>query len=163
MRLYDIDKALEEAIERAFDPETGELIDETAMEDIAALQLARDQKIEGIALWVKNLTAEAEALKKEKDAFAAREKAAKNKAERLKGYLAYALAGQKFKTDKVAISYRTSESVIFTDEIDIEQLPEEYLRRSAPELDKTAVKEALKAGEVIEGLALQKRQSIQIK
>lgn len=163
MRLYDIDKALEEAIERAFDPETGELIDETAMEDIAALQLARDQKIEGIALWVKNLTAEAEALKKEKDAFAAREKAAKNKAERLKGYLAYALAGQKFKTDKVAISYRTSEAVIFTDEIDIEQLPEEYIRRSAPELDKAAVKEALKAGEVIEGLALQKRQSIQIK
>lgn len=163
MRLYDIDKALEEAIERAFDPETGELISEDALAEVDELQEARDQKIEGVALWVKNLTAEAEALKREKDSFAAREKAAKNKAERLKGYLAYALAGQKFKTDKVAISYRTSESVIFTDDIDIEQLPEEYLRRSAPELDKAAVKEALKAGEVIEGLALQKRQSIQIK
>ena len=163
MRLYDIDKALEEAIEKAFDPETGELIDETAMEDIAALQLARDQKVEGIALWVKNLTAEAEALKREKDSFAAREKVAKNKAERLKGYLLWALNGEKFKTDKVAISYRTSESVVASEDLDVSKLDERYLRHPAPELDKTAVKEALKAGETIEGLHLEKRQSIQIK
>ena len=34
MRLYDIDKALEEAIERAFDPETGELISEDALAEV---------------------------------------------------------------------------------------------------------------------------------
>lgn len=163
MRLYDIDKGIEDAIERAFDPETGELINDEALEDLAALQLAREQKVEGIALWVKNLTAEAEALKHEKDAFAAREKATKNKAERLKGYLLWALQGEKFKTDKVAISYRTSEAVVATDELDVGKLDERYLRHPAPELDKTAVKEALKAGETIEGLSLEKRQTIQIK
>lgn len=93
MTLYEIDSALEAALEKAFDPETGELIDEAAFEQTEALQLARDAKIENVALWIKNLNSDAEALKAEKEAFAAREKAAKNKAESLKRWLAFALVG----------------------------------------------------------------------
>lgn len=163
MRLYDIDRGIEDAIERAFDPETGELIDEQALEELEALQVAREQKIEGVALWVKNLTAEADALEKEERVFAARKRAARNKVERLKSYLTASLSGEKFKTDKVSISYRSSESVAVSEALDVSSLDERYLRIPAPELDKTAVKEALKAGEVIEGLSLQKKVSIQIK
>ena len=52
MKLYEINAALEALV----DPETGELMDYDAFE---ALNLARDEKIEGMALWYKDMVAEA--------------------------------------------------------------------------------------------------------
>ncbi|MBR3238474.1 MAG: siphovirus Gp157 family protein [Oscillospiraceae bacterium] len=164
MRLYDIDTQLEAALEAAFDPETGEILDEEAMARVDELQLERDNKIEGVALWIKNLTAEAEALKKEKEAFAAREKAAKNKVERLKGWLAYALHGEKFKTDRTAISWRKSVALeVNEDAIDMQRLGPEFIKLPPPELNKTAIKDAIKEGAIIPGCQLVERQNIQIK
>lgn len=65
---------------------------------------------------MKNLLSDADAFKAEKDAFAEREKAARNKAENLKQWLSMALDGQKFSTSKVQISFRNSESVEIEDE-----------------------------------------------
>ena len=79
MKLYDID----EKILACVDQETGEIIDEEAL---AGLQLEKDRKIEGIACWVKDLTAEAKALKEEADNLKKRQKAAENKAESLKKF-----------------------------------------------------------------------------
>lgn len=42
-----------------FDPETGELMD---YEAFAPLHLEREEKVEGLALWVKDLTARAKAV-----------------------------------------------------------------------------------------------------
>lgn len=164
MTLYEIDSALEAALEKAFDPETGELIDEAAFEQTEALQLARDAKIENVALWIKNLNSDAEALKAEKEAFAAREKAAKNKAESLKRWLAFALAGEKFKTDRVVISWRSSEAVEYNPEkIDPDHMGPEFIKLPPVELNKTAIKAALKEGRDVPGFWLEKRQNIQIK
>lgn len=166
MTLYEIDSALEAALEKAFDPETGELIDEAAFEQTEALQLARDAKIENVALWIKNLNSDAEALKAEKEAFAAREKAAKNKAESLKRWLAFALAGEKFKTDRVAISYRTSEAVEIDDPANAYELMtinDAFVKLPAPEINKTAIKAALKEGAELPGVHLVQRSNIQIK
>lgn len=164
MRLYDIDMQLEAAIDAAFDPETGELLDEAAFERMEELQLARDAKIEGVALWVKNLTAEAEALEREEKAFAARKKAAKNKAESLKKWLGYALHGEKFKTDRTAISWRKSVALeVNEDAIDMQRLGPEFIKLPPPELNKTAIKDAIKEGAIIPGCQLVERQNIQIK
>ena len=140
------------------DEESGEITDWSAFE---ALQLARDEKIENIALYHKNLLAEAAALKAEEKSFADRRKRAENKADSLKRYLDTALQGKKFNTVKVAITYRKSTSV----EVDESKLPANWLREvpASYVVDKVEITKALKAGEAIEGAALVTKSLIQVK
>lgn len=163
MKLFDIDERLAACVKldesRVVDTESGEIID---LEAIAALEMERDKKIENLGCWYKNLLAEAEALKAQKNAFAEREKAKKAKAESLKGFLGRYLNGKKFETAKVAMSFCKSEAVEF-DAKCIGDVPEEFLKFKDPELDKVAVKKAIKAGETVPGCELVARQNLQIK
>ncbi|WP_293695986.1 siphovirus Gp157 family protein [uncultured Phascolarctobacterium sp.] len=163
MKLFDIDERLAACVKldesRVVDTESGEIID---LEAIAALEMERDKKIENLGCWYKNLLADAEALKVQKNAFAEREKAAKAKAESLRGFLGRYLNGKKFETAKVAMSFRKSEAVEF-DAKCIGDVPEEFLKFKDPELDKVAVKKAIKAGETVPGCELVQRQNLQIK
>ena len=153
MNLYEIDSEIMECV----DADTGEIFDE---ERFNALSIERDVKLENIACWIKNLKAEVEALKAEKDAFAKRQKSAENKMESLKNYLAAYLEGNKFETTKVKVSFRSSESVKVDD---IYKLPEEYIKYKEPDVDKVALKKALKEGKTFEGVQLVESQNIQIK
>lgn len=163
MKLFDIDERLAACVKldesRVVDTESGEIID---LEAIAALEMERDKKIENLGCWYKNLLSDAEALKAQKNAFAEREKAAKAKAESLRGFLGRYLNGKKFETAKVAMSFRKSEAVEF-DAKCIGDVPEEFLKFKDPELDKVAVKKAIKAGETVPGCELVARQNLQIK
>ena len=163
MKLFDIDERLAACVKldesRVVDTESGEIID---LEAIAALEMERDKKIENLGCWYKNLLAEAEALKAQKNAFAEREKAKKAKAESLKGFPGRYLNGKKFESAKVAMSFRKSEAVEF-DAKCIGDVPEEFLKFKDPELDKVAVKKAIKAGETVPGCELVARQNLQIK
>lgn len=163
MKLFDIDERLAACVKldesRVVDTESGEIID---LEAIAALEMERDKKIENLGCWYKNLLADAEALKAQKNAFAEREKAAKAKAESLRGFLGRYLNGKKFESAKVAMSFRKSEAVEF-DAKCIGDVPEEFLKFKDPELDKVAVKKAIKAGETVPGCELVARQNLQIK
>lgn len=153
MKLYEIDNAILECV----DNETGEILD---FDKLSELQLARDEKLESVALWIKNLNAEMAAYKAEKEAFAEREKRAKNKIESLKNYLVYALNGTPFDTTKVAVSFRKSESV----EVDENLVPKKWLKRSVSySPDKIGIKAAIKSGLKIKGCSLVKKQNIQIK
>ena len=153
MKLYEID----EAIMACIDAETGEVIDADKLDN---LTMERDAKIENVALWIKDLKAEAEALKAEKMAFAERQKVAENKIESLKKWLAYALDGQDYKSVRASVSFRTSESVEIDD---IYAVDENYLRYKEPEADKTAIKNAIKAGQEVAGATLVKSTSVIIK
>lgn len=150
--LYEINNAILECV----DMETGEILD---AEQLAALQMERSEKIENVALWYKNLLSDAAAYKAEKDAFAERERAAKAKAESLKQYLLSALAGEKYKSARVSISYRKSSSVVVDDLL---QLPQQFIKMN-PEPDKTAIKTAINSGEEVCGAHIENKQSIQIK
>ena len=154
MNLFQID---EEIMNCCIDTETGEVVNAEYLEQ---LQMDRDIKIENIACWIKNLQADAEALKAQKQAFADRQKATENKAESLKKYLSEYLGGQKFSTDKVAISFRKTSAV---NVIDMTKIPEEFLKYKDPEPDKTAIKNAIKAGAVVAGAEVVEGQSISIK
>lgn len=70
------------------------------------------------------------------------------------------LDGQKFSTDKVAISFRKTSSVNVTD---LTQIPDQYLKFADPTPDKTAIKNAIKDGVVIDGAEIVEGQSISIK
>lgn len=160
MNLYEINEKLQEAFEACVDQETGEIINEDVLEVFKQLQLDRDEKIENICLYIKNLLADANALKAEKDMFAKRQKCAENKAESLKGYLQKFLAGEKYKSDRAVVSYRKSEAVKVTD---LTKIPLEYMTMADPAPNKTAIKAALKKGEEIEGAELVTKQNMSIK
>lgn len=118
--LYEIDRAILDCI----DAETGEIIDANAL---AALSMERDEKIENVALWYKNLVSDAAQYKAEKDAFAAKEKAAKNKAESLKRFLDNALAGSSYKSPRVAVTFRKSEQIVVEDVYAVDERFLKYL------------------------------------
>ena len=141
--LYDIDAAILACV----DPETGEIFDP---EQLDALQMERAQKLEGVALWIKDLKAEAEAVKAEADKLNARKKAIDNKVESLKTWLLYALGGEKLKTARCNVYQTHSQKVVIDDEkamIDMlmsSPFGEKFLRMKEPEIDKNALKDSLK-------------------
>lgn len=158
MNLYEI----EQEIMSCVDMETGEVID---CEKLDALTMERDQKIENIALWVKNLEADAKAYKDEKDSFAQKQKVAENKAKSLKAYLSRFLAGTAYKSTKVNISFRASKAV---DVFNMDALMryddcDSYLKYADPTPDKTAIKNAIASGIEIPGCQIVENQNIQIK
>lgn len=158
MNLYEI----EQEIMSCVDEETGEVID---FEKLNALTLERDRKIESLALWVKNLKAEADAYKKEKDSFAQKQKSAENRAEQIKKYLSGYLNGTAFKSTRVSVSFRTSES---TEVFDLNALMgyddcDSYLKYKDPEPDKTAIKDAINSGIKLPGCRIVENNNIQIK
>lgn len=155
-KLYELINEIEN-FNFEIDEETGEILNVIALEE---LELERDIRIENLCLWVKNLRAEAEAYKNEMQSFQKRKKQAENKANSLEKYIEFALGGQKFKTDRVSVTYRKS-TVVECD--DLFKVPEEYLRYKVPELDKTAVKTALKDGKEIDGCTLIEKQNMSIK
>ena len=158
MTIYEIN----EEILNCIDLETGEIIDIDRLND---LQLERDAKIENVACWIKELKAEAEAIKTEKQTLAERQRVAENKAESLKKWLAYALQGEKFKTAKCSVSFRKSEVVEITDEglNNLMKEHDELLTYKAPEPNKKAIKDALKDGLSVQGVRLECNTSVIIR
>ena len=152
--LYQIDQAILECI----DLETGELIDPERLE---ALVMEKEQKIEGVALWVKNLQSDALAYKAEKEAFDKREKAALAKAESLKKWLAQILEGQKFSTARCAVSFRKSTKL----EVDNpDNLPKALMVETVTtKPDANAIKALLKNGMEVPGCRLIESLNTQIK
>lgn len=151
--LYEIEQAIMDCV----DLETGEIID---IEKLDQLQMDRDVKIENTALFIKNLLSDADQIREEEKKLADRRRVCENKAKNLKEYLSGFLGGEKFKTPRVAISYRKSKSV---DVQDITALPKEYLKYSEPTANKTEIKKAIEAGTAVPGCVLVENSNIQIK
>ena len=160
--LYEIDAAILAAV----DQETGEILD---AEKLDALQMEREQKLEGVALWIKDLKAEAEAVKAEADKLNARKKALDNKIDGLKNWLLYALNGEKLKTARCNVYQTHSQKLNVPDEpglisfLQTLEEPEKFLRFKDPELKKDDIKKALKEGTIIPGAALEETESVVIK
>lgn len=160
MKLFEINEAIERCVldgENVVDTETGEVLD---VETLDNLKMTFAEKAENIAMFIRNLDAEAAALKEQKNIFVARQKAAENKRDALKDYLAMCLQGKPFKTDRVKVTFRKSEAVKVTDQVSI---PDRYFYFADVKLDKTEVKKALKAGENVPGCVLEEKQNIQVK
>lgn len=155
MTLYEID----ERITSLIDPETGEIAD---YEEFEKLRMDREQKLENVGLWIKELKAEAAAIKAEIASQQERMKSAERKAERLEGYLEAALQGEKFSTPKVAVGYRKSTGVFIEDEVAFLRDHPEYARIKT-EIDRAAVKDELKKGAEISGAVLEERLNMTIK
>ena len=160
--LYEIDQEILDCV----DEETGEILD---TERLDALQMERETKLEGVALWIKDLRAESDAVKAEADKLNARKKALDNKIDGLKNWLLGALAGEKLKTPRCSVYQMHSQRLAVADEgklIDILQqmkTGDRFLRFQDPELRKDELKRALKDGLYLPGASLEETESVVIK
>ena len=160
MTLWEIDERISDILENGMhiDEETGEVF---LPEDLDLLSIERDEKIEGIALYVKNLKAEAEAIHTEIDRLKDREEYKKKKAERLIQYLSSALCGKKFETAKTSLSFRKSSVVQINNEL---LVPEEFMKvKTEKKPNKVAIAKSLKNGETVIGCEFVEKQNLQIK
>lgn len=165
MNLFNMNAEIANAmldIMASVDEETGE-VDAEVVARLDALQAARDTKLENLGLWIKQLEAEAQAIRSEETALAARRKAKEKMVERLKNYITSALQADeqtRFETPLVLFTFRRSEKV----EVEADKLPEQYFRQNvetSPDL--TAIKTAIKNGQRVAGAQLVIKQNLQIK
>jgi len=162
MNLFEINDAIQKCIvidDTVVDGETGEILDKDYLDSLA---MARDEKIENIAKWIKNLDSDIEQLKKQKDTFAKRQKQAECRRDSLKSYLSAFLNGNKWdcKDKSVTVSFRKSESVNIIDE---SKIPVDYLIMQEPKIDKAGIKKDIKEGMTVAGAELVTNNNIQIK
>lgn len=131
-----------------------------------------DIKAENIACYIKQLSGDVELLKKEKASIDRRKKAKENQLESMKRYLLECMKKTKrlkIETPKAKISVKNNqETSRFENEkafikMCMEKNLEEYLRYKDPEINKTAVKNALRSGEIVPGAQLERTQSLIIK
>lgn len=159
--LYELNGAVYEVLRGGlvFDEETGEvLFDEN---NIDALEMARNEKMEACALFIKDLEATAAAIKAEEKALQARRTAYEKRAQRLRDYLAYSMqewGDTRLETPRTVLSWRKSEAV----EVNEAELPREWYK-AVYSPDKAAIKAAIKAGEQVQGAQIVERQNLQIK
>lgn len=170
MNLYQINaeiEQLENAVEDGMliDEETGELL--TFEQALDQLHMMKTEKVENIALLIRNLDAESIALRAEEERFTKRRKAAEAKSERLRTYLLNALTREdgtteKVKTNRVHVSVRLSgPSVAFSDEA---LIPKEFkITKIECTPDKKQIKEVLSRGIEVPGAYLKRGRSIVIK
>lgn len=156
MRLYEIDAALEEALNRiSVDEETGEVTANPDLEAIAALQMERDKKLENVALFIKNAESDAAAIAAEVKALNDRKRVLENRATSAREWLKTALGGEKFATARTAITYRTNRDTTIID--DATQIPDEFfpIKKTDKTASKTLIKQAIKDGETVPGAHLE--------
>ena len=157
MTLFEIETAIGQALNNlTVDEETGEV---KGYEELEKLQADKQEKIENIGKYIINLGAEAKALEEQEKKFAKRKQSAKKKAEYLKGLLSLSLDGQAYKSTEIQISFRKSESLLIDD---IGLIGDDYITYE-PNVNKTALKAAIKAGEDIKGCHIETKNNIQVK
>lgn len=142
MTIFEIDAE----IEACWNPEL-ETFDQERFEDLVQ---ARDEKLEQLICFYKDVVAMSDAIKAEEDKLKERRQAEERKAERLKNYIEFALQGEKFKTAKAVVSYRKSKQVIVAEDfVKWAQANDrdDLLTYKEPTVSKTAVKAALESGE----------------
>lgn len=160
MKLYEIDEAIEDLMDR----ETGEISD---LEAFDALQMARQDKLEGVALYAKNLTSDIKALADEEKALHERRTVLEHKRERLERWLSTVLDGEQFSTARCDVRFRRSQALEITDERTLREWlamsAPSYLIAQDPKIDKAGIKDAVRAGAEIPCVELVTRQNIAIK
>lgn len=131
-----------------------------------------DEKAESIAIYYKQLLAEAKMLKAEKAAIAKRQSQKEKQAESLKTYLfksMQALGRQKIDMPRAVMSLKkNAPSLVIDDEISFVEWAEEHnldhlLKYSMPEVKKNDVKALCKKGEEIPFVHMESKQSLSIK
>ena len=154
MTIFEID----EKILNCIDVETGE-VDTDALD---ALQLERNNKIDNIIKWIKELRAEAAAISAEIDSLVKRLDSRAAKADRLTAYLETVLRGEEFRSASCEVRYRKSPAAVkIADEaVFLEKYPNFAKIKQAVSVDRVALKAAIKSGKEFDGAVLESKNNM---
>lgn len=172
-RLYDIADQFKELFDRYDDmidtEEAAEDIEQAWFDTLEGIEGEFECKAESVAQYIKELNAEAEAIKAEEKKLSARRKAKENAAIRMKDYLKSCMETmnlKKVETAKAKISIRNNAPTLKIDnEAEFIMALEatgrhDLLKYSAPEIKKTDIKNLIKSGETFTGARLESSQSV---
>lgn len=138
----------------------GEIDEATLQDTLEAMGV--DDKIDGCCKVIKQLEAESEMLKAESDRLSARAASLKNNAKYIRNNLVnyMQVTDQKsIKTLLFTLSKRATKKVVIADGVD---LPEQYIKIKK-EIDKTALKNDLLNGVIVDGASIEINDSLTIK
>lgn len=162
--LYELTADYTMLLEMAEDPEVDLDVLADTMEGISG---EIEEKADGYARVIRELDAKAAAVKAEVERLTARRQSLENAARRIKDTLQMAMIAigkTKFKTDLFSFGIQKNPASVVMDEQYIENIPEEYLIKQEPKLDRAKIKEDLKAGKDLEGIAhLEQGESLRIR
>ena len=164
MTLYEITQDYLQIQHMMEDPD---LDPKTLADTMEGIEGELEVKADGYAKVIRNMESDISAIKAELTRLSDRKKTIEKNIQTLKLALqkAMEITGKtKFKTELFSFGVRNNAPAVVIDEQYIENIPTEYLRIKEPEIDKTKLKEALKAGVDLEGIAhLEKSSSLVIK
>lgn len=164
LKIYEINEemqALDGLLDSWASNHEGDITDFPLNDELERLEGAREEKLLNLAVWHKDLKAQAEAFSKEIKRLQARQKALSNKADSIKEYIDYNLQdGEKLSDTRADLGWRKSTQVVI--DILVEDLPPEFVKftRSA---DKTAIKEAIQSKEGCQCAHIEEKMNLQIK
>lgn len=164
MTLYEIDRQIKEIIDNLYDAmdENGE-VGEVDFSILEQLKEERQTKLENITLYIKNLEAEADAIKNEIDTLAKRKKRLETRANGLRGLLIKSISENGDKEFSTARCFARISERDVTDILDENIIPKEYMREKIKyEPDKTAIKNAINSGKEVAGARVIKNKSLKI-
>jgi predicted DNA-binding protein YlxM (UPF0122 family) len=147
MTLYELTSDYLNLLELAEDPD----IDEQAfMDTLEGIEGALEDKADGYAKVMRMLDGDAVTIKAEEDRLSTRRKTIENRIKRMKQSLQgmMELTGKtKFKTQLFSFNVQNNPASVVMDESDVANIPERFLKYKDPEIDRKAIKDAIKAGD----------------
>lgn len=164
MTLYDLTAEYQALLQMAEDPDTDP---EVLTDTMEALEGEIEEKADGYAIVMKELEATEQKIKTEVDRLNARRLSISNNIRCMKLRLQTSMietGKTKFKTDLFSFGIQKNPPAVVIDEQYIENIPEKYLVQQDPVIDKKKIKEDLKAGVDLEGIAhLAQTESLRIR
>jgi len=165
--LFDMNAEMRNFMEMV---ESGEIPDEAIVDTLEVLDLTFNDKVDGLATYVKTLMSESDAIEKEEKVLAERKKAKRNRALGIKKYLMCAMEDigkRKVETPRNLIQISGCKmSVSITNEAEFLQRYPMFTAEQEPILpktDKKAVYDALKDGRELYGATLSGGKTLRIK
>jgi len=132
-----------------------ELDPQTLADTLEAIEGELEVKAENYAKVMKNLEGDIAAIKAEIDRLTSKKKTIENNIKNMKATLQSVMevtGKTKFKTDLFSFGIQKNAPSVVID-TDINNLPPEFLKFREPEVNKTAIKEAIQNGEDLSGYA----------
>ena len=162
--LYELTEDYMNLLELAEDPD----IDEQAFIDtLEGIEGALEDKAEGYAKVIRTLEGDAAACDAESKRLRNKKQAIERNIDRMKKALQYAMettGKTKFKTPLFSFNIQKNTPSVVMDEQYIENIPDRFLIHKDPEINRAAIKSAIKAGEDVGGIAhLEQTESLRIR
>lgn len=162
--LYELTDQFKQLLTLAGDPEVDP---EVFADTLEGLQGEIEVKADGYARVIRQLEADAVTLRIEEERLAKRRRSVETNIDRMKSTLQLAMqttGKKKIPLELFTVSIQKNPASVVMDEQYIENLPDEYLIPQEPKINKKQIKEDIKAGINLDGIAhLEQTESLRIR